>query len=90
MGGVPIQTGRQRPIHRRTLTGFRVSMPERKYILMPRQSVERLTAARSRLAEALAIVDGVAQSCMLSNPAHAFALLSEDEQARLYTLLKGD
>jgi hypothetical protein len=57
--------------------------------------VDALEVERDRLrgvlAEALAIVDKAARETMLDqDPCFALALLSEDEQRRLYALLKGD
>lgn len=50
----------------------------------------RALSAERRLAEALAIIDGAARETMLDQaPYHAVALLNEDEQRRLYNLLKG-
>lgn len=44
-----------------------------------------------RLSEALAIVDAVASEAGLpQDPCFALALLNEDEQRRLYALLKGE
>jgi hypothetical protein len=52
---------------------------------------DQLLIAKRRLAEALAIVDNAARERMLEqHPYHAIALLNEDEQRRLYNLLKGD
>lgn len=43
-----------------------------------------------RLSEALAIIDNAARESLLDQaPHHAIALLTEDEQRRLYVLLKG-
>lgn len=53
--------------------------------------VERAEAAEDRLATALAIVDAAAVECGLpQDPCFALALLNEDEQRRLYALLKGE
>ena len=50
----------------------------------------RSRTCEERLAEALAIIDGAARETMLDqHPYHAVALLNEDEQRRLYNLLKG-
>lgn len=47
--------------------------------------------AERRLADALAIVDAVAAEAGLpQDPCFALALLNEDEQVRLYALLKGE
>lgn len=44
-----------------------------------------------RLREARRIIDQVASECLLyPEPHQAIALLNEDEQKRLYDLLKGD
>jgi primosomal protein N'' len=46
---------------------------------------------RDVLAEALAIIESAARETMLDQaPYHAIHLLNEDEQRRLYNLLKGD
>jgi len=51
----------------------------------------RALSAERRLAEALSIIDNAARETMLDqHPAHAIGLLREDEQRRLYNLLKGD
>lgn len=50
----------------------------------------RAREAESRLREARGIVDDVAAVCGISVPAHAFAMLNEEEQTRLYALLKGE
>jgi hypothetical protein len=49
-----------------------------------------LNRLRGALSEALSIVDNAARETMLDqDPCFAIALLSEDEQRRLYALLKG-
>lgn len=46
---------------------------------------------RGVLREACGIVDNAARETMLDlHPSHALAMLTEDEQNRLYALLKGD
>lgn len=55
------------------------------------QRLARVEHAERRLSEALAIVDNAARETMLDqHPSHAFAVLTEDEQNRLYALLKGE
>jgi hypothetical protein len=50
-----------------------------------------LKTEADRLSEALQIIDQVASECCLYPEPHcAIALLNEDEQQRLYALLKGD
>jgi hypothetical protein len=46
--------------------------------------------AEARLSAIRAIVDEVARMCGIPEPAHAIALLTQEEQARVYALLKGD
>jgi hypothetical protein len=47
--------------------------------------------ALDRLCEAREIVDAAAAQCgYLDHPSHAFVLLTEDEQRRIYTLLSGE
>lgn len=50
----------------------------------------RADEAEARLRDALAIIDNAARETMLDQePHHAVALLTEEEQRRLYALLKG-
>ena len=67
--------------------GIRVSV----YSQIEEEWGERIDALSARLSEARAIIDRAAAETMLDqHPYHAIALLNEDEQKRLYALLKGD
>lgn len=59
--------------------------------IAPADALQRLAQAERRLAEALAIIDNTARETMLDQaPCYAIALLTEDEQKRVYALLLGD
>jgi hypothetical protein len=57
---------------------------------LARQQEQAIFALTDRLLQALAIINNTARETMLEQaPFHAIALLNEDEQRRLYALLKG-
>ena len=60
------------------------------YSRIEEELTDEIEALEARLAVALDIVDGAARESLLDqSPCYAFPMLTEDEQVRLYALLKG-